>query len=129
VRREALEDVGQLEEEYFMYSEEMDLCYRLRQRGWSLYWVPQAEVVHYGGRSTRQAPAEMFLELYRSKVIYFRRNHGLLSAQCYKALLAIASIVRLVLVPIAWVEGPAQRERHFTLGRDYLRLLATLPRM
>ena len=47
LRREALDRVGLLDEDYFMYSEEVDLCYRVQRAGWRLYWIPQARIVHY----------------------------------------------------------------------------------
>jgi hypothetical protein len=81
LRRQALDQVGLLDQAYFMYSEEVDLCYRLRRPGWRIYWVPQAVVVHYGGQSTRQVPAAMFLQLYQGKVRYFRKHHGWVAAK------------------------------------------------
>lgn len=55
VRREALEQVGLLDEEFFMYWEEADLCRRLAQRKWKTYYVPESQVVHYQGRSAAKA--------------------------------------------------------------------------
>jgi hypothetical protein len=127
LRRSALDQVGLLDEDYFMYSEEVDLCLRLRRVGWSLYWVPKAEVIHYGGQSTRQVAAKMFLQLYRSKVHYFRKHHGWLTAQAFKLILTCATLVRLSLSPIAWLGRFPQRERHLTLAVQYLRLLRALP--
>jgi GT2 family glycosyltransferase len=110
-----------------MYSEEMDLCYRLRKAGWRLYWVPDAVVVHHGGQSSRQIPTEMFLHLYRSKILYFRKNHGRASALAYKVILALAASARLLITPLAWLAPRARRERNLMLAGRYLRLLATLP--
>jgi hypothetical protein len=129
LRRAALDQVGFLDEEYFMYSEEVDLCQRLKRAGWSLYWVPEAQVVHYGGQSTQQVAAEMFLQLYQSKLLYFRKHHGRPAAQTYKLILATATLVRLSLSPLAWLERFPQRERHLTLAGQYLRLLKALPEL
>ena len=68
LRREALEQTGLLDERFFIYTEEIDLCRRLLDAGWQIFWVPSAVIVHYGGASTAQVSARMFLELYRSKV-------------------------------------------------------------
>ncbi len=73
LRRTALDQVGLLDEAYFMYVEEVDLCYRLKAAGWEVYHVPAARVVHYGGQSTRQMPARMFVELHRSRYRFFRK--------------------------------------------------------
>lgn len=73
LRRKALTQVGLLDEGYFMYVEEVDLCYRLKQAGWQVYHVPAAQVVHHGGQSTRQLPDRMFVELHRSRYRFFHK--------------------------------------------------------
>jgi GT2 family glycosyltransferase len=127
LRRSALERVGPLDEDYFIYSEEVDLCYRLRRSGWQIWWVPQATVLHYGGRSTRQVAAAMFLRLYQGKVLYFRKNHGGASASRYKLILAAAALGRLLVTPLAWLRDEPQRRRDLLLAGHYCRLLRALP--
>lgn len=129
LRHEALRQVGLLDGEYFIYSEEVDLCHRLQKAGWRLHWVPQAQVVHYGGQSTQQVAAEMFLRLYQGKVIYFRKHYGWLTSRSYKLILAAATLTRLMLTPLAWLERPSKREQHLTLANHYRRLLFSLPGM
>jgi GT2 family glycosyltransferase len=129
IRREALNTVGLLDEDYFMYSEEVDLCYRLKRSGWSLYWVPQARVIHYGGQSTKQVAAKMFLQLYRAKVQYFRKNQGRFSAQWYKLILLSASLPRLTLPWVYLVIRDQQRPQNVTLIRNYWQLLVNIPKM
>src|SRR5262249_36645441 len=51
LRRDALDEVGLLDEEYFIYGDEVDLQYRLKARGWQVYYLPAVSVIHYGGRS------------------------------------------------------------------------------
>ncbi len=75
VRREALGKETLLNPNYFMYSEEKDLSLRLKKKGWKTYFVPYAEIIHFGGQSAQQAPKEMFLELMKSQVIFFRRHY------------------------------------------------------
>ncbi len=127
LRREALDQVGLLDEDYFIYSEEVDLCHRLRRHGWKVYWVPQAVVVHHGGQSTQQVAAEMFLRLYQGKVLYFRKHHGCLVAQVYKLILLAAALGRLLVSPLAWLERPRRRQQHLMLAGHYRRLMRALP--
>lgn len=76
IRRKALEEETYLlSPEFHMYSEEKDLALRLKERGWNCYFVPGAEIVHYGGQSTRRIPEEMFLELQRSQVKFFYTHY------------------------------------------------------
>jgi GT2 family glycosyltransferase len=129
LRKEALDQAGLLDEDYFMYAEEIDLCYRIQLAGWHLYWVPQAQVVHFGGQSTQQVPTEMFLNLYQSNVKYFRKHYGGWAAQIYKLILRIAALSRLVLTPFVIFEHPSRRQRHLTLVDRYWRLILALPGM
>lgn len=129
LRRTALNQVGLLDDTYFMYTEEVDLCYRLQKSGWSLYWVPHSKVIHYGGQSTQQVAVKMFLCLYESKLIFIRKHYGWLAAQIYKLTLIIASLMRLALSPLALLEKPTTRQRHLNLAHNYRRLLTALPKM
>ena len=127
IRREALDQVGLLDENYFIYSEEVDLCYRFQQRGWLLYWVPQSQIIHYGGQSTQQVAAAMFLRLYQGKIIFIRKHHGELAGQLYKLILLFTALCRLMISPLAWLERPPQRQQHLTLANRYWQLIRTLP--
>ena len=66
LRRTAFEEVGGFDEGYFMYAEDVDLCWRLRQAGWSVMWTPAGEVVHVQGASTSRRPWRMLVEHHRS---------------------------------------------------------------
>src|SRR5690606_16732942 len=80
VRREAVQQVGMMDESYFMYSEEVDWCYRFRQAGWKVIYNPAVQTVHLWGGSSKQVKTEMFLQMHRSKIEYFRKHYGWLSA-------------------------------------------------
>ena len=129
VRKQVLDQVGLLDDDYFIYSEEVDLCYRIQRAGWRMYWVPQAEVVHFGGQSTQQVPTEMFLNLYHSKIKYFRKHYGWPSVQLYKLILRFAALSRLILAPFVIFERSSRREQHLTLVDRYWRLVLALPGM
>jgi GT2 family glycosyltransferase len=126
LRRDALDQVGLLDEDFFIYSEEVDLCHRLRAADWQIWWVPQARVIHHGGQSTRQVATPMFLRLYQGKVLYFRKNHGRVAARVYKLILLLAALPRLALGPSAFLGQSGQR--HAMLAGRYARLITALPR-
>jgi GT2 family glycosyltransferase len=127
LRRQALDQVGLMDEEYFIYSEEVDLCHRLQISGWELYWVPQGEVIHLGGQSTRQVSEAMFLRLYQAKLIYFRKQHGHTQAVLYKLIIMVAALFRIMLIPLAWLEPPPKRKAFLAMAGNYQRLLLALP--
>lgn len=76
VRREVFETAGLFDPDYFMYAEEVDWARRARAWGWEMHCLPSAEVVHYGGQSTGQQAARMFLELHRARARYFQRHES-----------------------------------------------------
>jgi len=76
VRREALEQVGTLDEDYFLFFEETDWCYRMKRAGWKIYHVPQAEFCHSQGTSAGADKKRARVEYYRSRYHFFRKNLG-----------------------------------------------------
>ncbi len=73
-RREAIEATRGFDLDYHMYVEEIDWCLRVKRAGWDIYCVPEAEVVHYEGQSTRQVRPEMVAALWHSRYLYFRKH-------------------------------------------------------
>lgn len=84
VRRKAFEDVGGLDEDYFMYAEEVDWCYDMREKGWQVWYQPAAEVIHLGGGSSRNRRTQREGDLYRSRVRFFRKHYGDIAARLLK---------------------------------------------
>ena len=72
-RAALLKTVGMLDEDYFMYVEEVDWCMRVRRAGWAIWQQPAAVVTHVGGASSRQFRAAMTLALWRSRMRYWQR--------------------------------------------------------
>lgn len=76
VRREAIEQVGLLDEDYFLFLEETDWCYRMKKAGWKVYHVPQADVYHFQGKSAEKDKKRAKVEYYRSRYQFFKKNRG-----------------------------------------------------
>lgn len=76
VRRAAVAETWVLNEAFFMYSEEPDLSLRLLRRGWRTYYVPSAEIRHFGGGSTQQASKESFRHLHQSQLRFYRIHYS-----------------------------------------------------
>ena len=73
VRREVIDQVGLLDEHFFMYFEDNDWCLRIRKAGWKVYYNPHAEIIHLGGQSLVQNPAAQ--EAYYQSLHYFYAKH------------------------------------------------------
>lgn len=129
VRRKVIESVGMLDEDYFIYTEEVDWCDRILRAKWKNYWVPQSKVIHYGAQSTKQVAQKMFLRLYETKIIFFRKHRGAVATVAYKLILAFSALMRLLVTPLAFLESGSARQEHLRSANYYLRLLLSLPRM
>lgn len=129
LRRAALPNGPPFDGRFFMYTEEVDLCYRVHRAGWETWWVPEAVAVHLGGGSTRRASLDMFLQLYRSKVLFFRKHYGQPVALAYKILLGLAALTRTLLAPLFALVQPARRAHLQEVGRRYGHLLRSLAEM
>jgi len=77
VRRKAVEDVGLLDESFFMYYEDADWCYRMRKGGWKTCYFPFFEVVHYVGKSDSRFNPRTFVERHKSMYHYFGKHQGI----------------------------------------------------
>ena len=77
VRRDALNQVGLLDEDYFLFLEETDWCYRMKRRGWKVFHVPQAEIIHFQGKSAEKETALAKIEYYHSRYLFFKKHRGL----------------------------------------------------
>jgi N-acetylglucosaminyl-diphospho-decaprenol L-rhamnosyltransferase len=75
IRRAASDQIGGFDTSFYMYYEEVDLCYRLRQAGWQVHFTPSASVEHVGGASTSQRRAEMEARLYASARHFYRQHY------------------------------------------------------
>lgn len=79
VSKKLLEEVGGWDERFFIYSEETDLCYRIKKTGKKIFFIPQAQIIHYGGRSTSQEPIEMFQQDHKSRYLFMRKHYKLIT--------------------------------------------------
>jgi N-acetylglucosaminyl-diphospho-decaprenol L-rhamnosyltransferase len=81
VRRAVYQQIGGLDENFFMYSEELDWCKRAKEAGWRVVYLPCARILHYEGKSSEQALAQRDIYFHSSKVRYFKKYHGVLQGE------------------------------------------------
>jgi hypothetical protein len=114
VRRQAYEQVGGLDEDFFMYSEEMDWCRRIKDAGWLVVYLPTATVVHHEGRSSEQVIPARHIHFQSSKVRYFRKHHGSFQAEVLRWFLLSTYVYQLGREGLKWLVGhkrPLRAER------------------
>lgn len=91
VRREAIDEVGGLDERFFLFSEEVDWCYRFRQAGWKVIFTPTAEVVHVGGAAHG---GRLFREQVQGHLLFLDKHQGARYAARARRLLAASLTLR-----------------------------------
>lgn len=99
VRRKAIEQVGLLDEAYFVYSEETDWCYRLSGAQWRRVFIPSARIIHLDGgrKSTSQISTKMFVQMQKSSMIYQKKNLGRVAWVAAKGVYIVSNAIRMVL--------------------------------
>ncbi len=123
VPRAVYERVGGLDEDYYMYSEELDWCRRIRAAGWRVVYLPAAQVVHHVGKSSEQAVTARHINFQRAKLRYFRKYHGRAAAAALRLFLLANYGWQLLLEAAKGVLGsqPELRRQRVRTYRDVLR--------
>jgi GT2 family glycosyltransferase len=94
-RREAVTQVGGLDERFFFYAEDIDWCKRFGDAGWKVVFVPLATATHFGGSSSAAAPFRYSIELLRANLVYWRKHHGVPGLIFFFLLSVIHHLARL----------------------------------
>jgi GT2 family glycosyltransferase len=127
IRTEALTKVGPFDPEFFLYSEEVDLCRRIRNAGFEIWYWPDIVVIHIGGESSRQvnslemssAGAQLVLWRMRSTLLYYRKHHG---SSAWGAKLLELGLYHLTLLRNRFSSNPRRQGR----TREYRNLIALM---
>ncbi|HEY4245837.1 MAG TPA: glycosyltransferase family 2 protein [Lacunisphaera sp.] len=96
VRREALDRVGLLDENFFFYAEDMDWCKRFHLGKWKVMFVSSASSIHYGGGSSKQAPLKYYIQQQRADLQYWRKHHTVAGRVAYFGICLLYHATRLV---------------------------------
>lgn len=114
VRRSAIEKVGLLDPQFFMYGEDVDWCYRFHLAGEGVVFFSEAGAIHHGGASSSHAPLRFYLELYRATWQYWRKHHGGLSQLGFLIAFSLHHSIRLLGSAFIYLCQPSQRAQTLT---------------
>lgn len=76
IRKEALDEVGLLDETFFMYGEDIDLCYRIKQGGWKIIYYGESKITHFKGASSKKQKSKLLYEFCRAMYIYYKKHNA-----------------------------------------------------
>ncbi|MFH1776946.1 MAG: glycosyltransferase family 2 protein [Candidatus Omnitrophota bacterium] len=101
VRRMALDKIGLFDEQFFLYYEEVDLCKRLKDAGWKIYFYPEIKIIHYGCISSFQFFSKNIVENYRSLYKYFHKHYHHCCLPVLKLLTSAGIAIKIMMLAVA----------------------------
>lgn len=115
VRRSVIEQVGLFDENIFFFSEEAELCYRIKKKGWRVVFYPDAQVIHLGGsssgREVDKIPGRRFIQKHKSNLYFFEKHGTQMDAIAYKTGVASALSVRLILLSLLSIFSKSEAKK------------------
>lgn len=112
VRREALNDVGGLDENFFIYGEDKDWCKRFNYSGWDIHFFPSAEVIHFAGQSSSAAPIRFIIERLKANSYYWKKHHKKITYFLYVLILIFHYFIRLIGSSVLYIFKPSRRRNN-----------------
>jgi N-acetylglucosaminyl-diphospho-decaprenol L-rhamnosyltransferase len=104
-RQSVIESVGVLDESFFMYSEELDWCRRIKEAGWDIVYLPEAKIIHYEGKSSEQVVPARHIYFQSSKVHYARKYYGSGVAVALRGWLMAQYLGQIAIEGLKWLVG------------------------
>lgn len=120
VRKIAIDQVGLMDEYFFVYGDDIDWCYRFEQSGWHVMYTPDAQIIHYGGQTTKVMINPFTLQQYGAQLQYFRKWHP---KQLFAArvLISVYFFLRLPAMTILALSSRKDRRKFLLRAKIYLK--------
>jgi GT2 family glycosyltransferase len=109
VRKEAIDKVGLLDEDFFFYGEDLDWCKRFNDAGWEVVFFPEAMAIHYGGASSSNSPIRFYIEMHRADMQYWKKHRGRFGVIVYVVITFIHHVIRIFGMATVYVMRPRKR--------------------
>jgi len=108
-RREAVDQIGLLDEDFFIYAEDIDWCKRFHLAGWDLALYSGAEAIHRDGASSSRSPVRFYVEMRKANLHYWEKHHGITGKTYYMILMFVHHFVRIVPRALEYAVRPRRR--------------------
>ncbi|KPK38815.1 MAG: hypothetical protein AMJ78_09425 [Omnitrophica WOR_2 bacterium SM23_29] len=110
VRKEVFDRIGLLDERFFMYGDDVDLCYQVKKDNRKIYYIPHAQIIHYGKQSSNQRRTEMAIEAYKSMYKLLKKIYGNKIGYTYKYFAIVISIFKIFCYSIIYLLGIKKKD-------------------
>jgi GT2 family glycosyltransferase len=101
LRKIVLDEVGLLDEQFFMFGEGADWCRRIKRTGWKIVFLPDSRIIHFGNVTNQKASLKMFIQGYKSTYLYFRKE-GNFTAECFRAMILTIYALKYLFVRLRY---------------------------
>jgi GT2 family glycosyltransferase len=120
IRRQAIEQVGVMDERFFVYGEETDWCYRSKRAGWKVLFTPEPQIIHFGGQSSKQIAPKMALQLRGSILQFMHKHHSWLEYKLACFLVWLFFVMRIPAWFIKWLVSRKNRAYCWSRLKTYI---------
>jgi GT2 family glycosyltransferase len=126
VRRDGIHQVGLLDENFFMYFEETDWCFRMKYAGGKVWYVPTDPVVHFGGGEFGHYDERRLVHYHESLLRFYGKHYSVVRELTVRAILLMRSAIRIGVWGSVWVVASGKRATALSSVRGYLRVMGTI---
>jgi len=99
-KRHVIDKIGLFDKNIYMYTEETDICYRIKKNGYRIIYHPKCHIIHYGGQSSKKIPQIALIHSYRSRIYFFHKHFSHLKAVILESFLIIGLYERIILLAV-----------------------------
>jgi GT2 family glycosyltransferase len=111
ISRTALDQVGLLDENYFFSGEELDWCYRIKQKGWKVFYYHEAAIIHHDHGSIRGLSGKVFVQIRKSTLHFYQKHYGTLSTEVMKLLVSSVLLTKCVYISFCLIFKSSKRQQ------------------
>jgi len=122
--RTAIDQVGFLDDQLFMYGDDLDWSHRFHDAGWRVVFLPDAEAVHYGGGTTKKAPIPFYIALQQANFQYWKKHNGWLKLTAYFLIMCLHHLVRIAgYAAVLAVKRTGESQAGYKIRRSFASIL------
>ncbi len=121
VKKQAIKDTGMFDESFFAYVEETDWFYRMKKKGWKLYFFPGVKAIHYGGKSTKDSLKKKEMQ-YKNLLKFFEKHHGNAKTTALKAAVSLSNLAEVAFFPVSYLSDKEKAREKAGLSLKLLKI-------
>ena len=118
-RRSAIEETGLLDENFFMYGEDVDCCIRIKQKGWKVYLLSDIKVIHYTSQSFKETPYHSLVQRYKSMYYFFEKHYGRKAVTLLKILVISSMLTKVAFLLLTYLLSNKREESKMRLKSGF----------